>query len=364
MKIWGFIIVMVLTLGCSKKHPLGKDYIYTAKDDHLSLQGKVDLLRASVAVKDDALLAAISILYAQNDNLIEAKESISKAIKINPLNPNYHLQLANYNAELQHNYAAYQEAKIAYELGAYDAKLEALIARMAIETSDSVKSRAFVTAYYNANQTSPDAQLLMARMHLLVQEYVAAKQFASKVLAVDSLNITGLEVMYAVFGQLENTALMLDFGNRLLVQDSTNAQLYFELATVYLQQSKTDKAAAYFAKSYRYQPMLPSLLLAITNYAKLMLYDSVLFYTDSSFARPHYLDKYVLLARAQAFDKRYKYDDSYLLYNRLVKMDSTDSVVNAERALVQRKITYLWRKKREQQQLADSLTSTMPIINF
>lgn len=356
-------ILIAISVGCTK-HPIGQDYIYTNKDDMLSLQGKVDLLQSSAVVEDDALLYAISILYAQNDNIIEAKESISKAIKMNPLNSGYHLQLAKYNAELAQNYKAYEEAKTAFELGAYDSKLEALIARMSIETSDTIRSKEFVTKYYTSNRNKIGAQILMARMHLLEKEFQLAEEMASQVLKHDSLNYQGLKVNYAVSQKMDSSKLAILYGNRLLSVDSTNAKLYFDLAVLYLKQDQFANAARYFSMAYQYQNQLPSLHLAIGTYGKLAQYDSVLYYTDSAFAGINYKDKYVLLARARAFNKRYKFEDSYLMYNEFIKMDSTDSLVNAEQAIVLRKIAYLQRKKREQKQLADSLAGSMPIINF
>ncbi len=343
---------------------MGKDYIYTSSDDRLSLQERVDLLKNKASVEDDALLAAISILYAQNKNYIEAKESISKAIKINPLSPSYHLQLANYNAALYQNYEAYEEAKIAYELGAYDKKLEALIAKMAIETSDTTNGYKFIAAYYNANKLNPEAQLLMARMYLLKQDYFKAKNLAHNVLLKDSLNNTGLRVMYAVYKHLDSASLAINYGNQLLKTDSTNALYYAEIANLYVKENQNVKAAQYFVTSYQYKNSLVTLKAAIDSYKKLEAYDSIIFYTDSVFAGINYMNEYLLLNRAQAYDKRYKYDESYLVYNRLVKMDSTDSLVNAERAIVLKKIAYLQRKKREQKQLADSLAGSMPIIKF
>jgi len=350
-------------VSCSMQ-PQGKDYIYTQKDDHLSIQGKVSLLQESAAVYDDALLSSISLLYAQNKNWVEAKFTISKAIKLNPINSTYHVYLANYNAELANNLEAYEEAKVAFELGTYDKKLEALLARMALETHDSVNRNSFVTTYYQANKNNVEAQVLMARLHLQEEKYTIANSMVLNVLNRDSTNFDALKVAYKSYSALDSVSLAIHYGVKLLELDTLNTQYYFELGNLYLRENNLLQSASFYARSYQQLPLLSSLHLMLGNYNKLTLYDSIIFYTDSSFAGINNNDKYVLLMRARAFDKKYKYDDAFLVYTSLVKMDSTDSVVNAEQALVQRKITYLWRKKREQKQLADSLASSIPIIKF
>jgi len=362
MRVPVFLLIVFL-IGCQKQ-PHSNDYIYTLKDDHLSLQKKVDILRKSSSINDDDLLASIAILYAQNKNWNEAKHSISKAIKLNPLNASYHLNLADYNAELHDNDEAYNEAKIAYELGAYNKKLEAFIARMAIETVDTVYGKEFILNYYQSNKSKIDAQLLMASLFLLRQDFEKAEKLASQTLTFDSLNIKALEIVYQSYLGLDSTRLAINYGNRLIGVDSTKALYFSQIAKLYNEEGNLNKAASYFARAYQIKNQPKLLRLGLRNYTKLGLYDSVLYYSDSSFAGINYLDSEVLLKRARAFDRKYKYEESYVVYNRLIKMDSTDSVVNAEQQIVQRKIAYLQRKKREQKQLADSVANAMPIINF
>lgn len=357
-----FIIVLAVT-ACGTK-PYSQDYIYTKKDDRLDLQGKVALLGASETIKDDALLSAISLLYAQNKNWVKAKESISNAIKLSPVNSTYHVYLANYNAELTNNKEAYEEAKVAFELGTYDKNLEALLAKMALETADTLNSNKFVTAYYQANKNKLEAKILMARLYLLEQSYYEANSLAQKIIKQDSINLDAIKVAYISNSNMDSVRLAIYYGEKLLEVDSTNAQYYFELGRIYLRQGKTAKAAYYFANSYEQQPLVSSLYLALDNYNRLANNDSVIYYSDSLFAGINSKDKHILLRRARAFDRTYKYEEALAVYSGLIKMDSTDSVVNAEQAFVQRKISYLWRKKRQQQQLADSLANSMPRINF
>lgn len=362
MKIW-FLFAAMVIIGCQKQ-PYSKDYIYSISDDHLSLQGKVDLLRKSSAVNDDVLLSSISLLYAQNRDWIEAKEAISRAIKLNPLNPSYHLYLAKYNTELANNIEAYEEAKVAVELGVYDKNLEALLAKMSIETADTIKSNEFVLNYYDSNRGNLEAQLLMTRLHLMNKKYDEAKELIESVLETDSLSFNVWEITYDTYMKVGNTDLAIEYGNKLLAIDSTNAQYYFEVASLYIGKNQLAEAANNFAYSYKYQTTLPSLYLALGNYTKLSLFDSVLYYSDSTFAGINYKNRDVLLYRARAFDKRYKYDESYIVYNMLIQMDSTDSLVNVEHEIVQRKIAYLWRKKREQKLLRDSVMNVSPIKSF
>lgn len=363
MKNWVLGGLILFVTGCVQQ-PYGKEYIYTPKDDRLSLQSKVDMLRESSAVNDDAMLSAISLLYAQNNNWIEAKGAISKAIKLNPINSTYHLYLAKYNAELANNIEAYEEAKVAFELGSYDKKLESLLARMALETSDTVNRKEFVTKFYQSNKKSREAQVLMAKLYLMEQKYNTANTMVEKVLIADSLNIEAIEIAYKSYSNLDSLEPALYYGEKLLEIDSTNAQYYFELAILYLGADNPLRAANYFAKSYQYQPLLSSLYLALGNYNKFHLHDSVIFYSDSIFSGINSGDKNILHIRAKALDKSYKYDQSFAVYNRLTKIDSTDSLVSAEKEIVLRKIAYLHRKKREQEQLADSLANAMPIIKF
>ncbi len=362
MKKWIFLLVFI-SLGCQKQ-PHSKDPIYSVEDDRLSLQGKVDILKNSSSLNDDALLASIALLYAQNKNWSEAKASISKAIKLNPLDASYHLYLANYNAELKNNLRAYNEAKIAYELGAYDEKLESLIARMAVETADTLTGSTFVAKYYQSNKNNVEAQLLMARLYAMQHNYEESEQLIKRVLAKDSMNIIAWQVAYSTYLSIDSTALAIEFGNKLISHDSTNSLYYYQVGKLYALSNEPTIAVQYFATSYQFQSQVEILQLVLRNYKDLEMLDSVLYFSDSTFAGINYTNKKVLLARARAFDMRYKYDESYGVYSMLVKMDSTDSVVNAEQEIVQRKIAYLWRRKREQKQLADSLANAMPIINF
>lgn len=362
MRIWLFILVNI-AFGCQNQ-PHSNHTIYSQKDDQLDLQGKVDILKSSASKNDDALLASIALLYAQNKNWPEAKESISKAIKLNPLDASYHLYLANYNAALNDNLKAYNEAKVAFELGAYDRKLEALIAKMVVETGDTIGGTEFVFNYYQANKINYDAQLIMARWYLLQNKYGQAEDLLSKLLLKDSMNIEVLNVAYGTYLSQENIPLAIKFGNKLLNHDSTNASIMYQLAKLYEMTNEFELAARYFTNSYAIQPEVESILAAYRNYANLEMLDSVLYYSDSTFLTNDFANSDVLLIRARAFDKKYKYEESYAMYERLVKIDSTNSVVNAEQEVVQRKIAYLQRRKREKKQLADSLANAMPIINF
>ena len=350
-------------MGCQKQ-PYSKDYIYTYKEDHLSLQDKVNLLKESSSVKDDALLASIALLYAQNKRFTDAKASISKAIKINPIEPSYHLYLAKYNAELNNNLEAYNEAKVAFELGVYDITLESFLAQMAIETSDTINGVMFVENYYKSNPENTEAQLLMARSYLLENNYSGANTLLTKVIRKDSLNVQVWKTAFEVYRHIDSVALAIDYGKKLIQLDPTNAWCYYQIANLYQKKKEVMKAALFYSKSYQYKPQIETLQLALANYSELNMLDSILFYSDSLFVGKNYNNRELLLMRAQTFDKRYKYVESFKVYGRLIKMDSTDSLVIAEQAIVKRKIAYLQRKKREQKQLADSLANTLPTINF
>lgn len=358
-----FALMLVFAFGC-KQRPYSKDYVFTFSDDHLSLQDKVLLLRESASENDDALLASIASLYAQNKNWSEAKTSITKAIKLNPLDASYHLYLANYNVELNEPALAYAEAKIANDLEAYDPKLEALLAHMAIETGDTVEGSTFVKNYYKANSDNPEAKLLMARQALYEKNYVNAYNLVQEGLKADSLNEQGWQSAFAVYKQVDSVNKAIKSGYTLIKLDSANANYYDQLAELFKSIGDNTRSTTLVSESYQLKPSLDKLLEVIDYYEDIQKFDSVLFVTDSSFSKVNYRDKEVILARARAFDKKYKYDLSYATYAQLLKMDSTDTVALAEQAIVQRKIAYLQRKKQEQKRLADSLSNTMPTINF
>ena len=357
------ILFALISIGC-KVRPYSREQIYVKADDHLTLQDKVTILKASSSVEDDALQASIANLYAQNGNWYQAKTSISKAVKLNPLEPSYHLSLAHYYVELNSPELAYNEAKIAHDLNAYDPNLDALLAKMAIETADSVEGASFVKRYYSANPQSSEAQLLMARLDLFEQNFYDAKKLVEQGLHTDSLNEQGWLTAFQVNNQLQDYENAELAGFKLIKLDSVNVNYYKQLAYLFEQKGDDKQAAHYYFETYKLEPDLKLLRNKLEFELSNGRYDSVLYYTDSLVAGSNYDSSYILLERARAFEKRYKYDDSHALYTRLWKRDTTDSVVLAERAIVQRKIAYLQRKKQEQKRLADSLANAMPTINF
>ncbi len=349
--------------GCSR--PYSKEKIYTEKNDRLPLHQKVELLLGkSIHSNDDVLLTAISLLYSRNKNWVEAKESIQKAIKINPVNASYHLYLAQYNAKLAQNNEAYNEAKSAYELGAYDTNLEAFLARMAVATADTLRGQPFVEKYYQNNRNSTEAQLLMTQWMALNKHYNAAIKLAAHVLQADSLNTQAMQLKFKAWVKLDSVKLAVTQGEQLVALNWQNPWGYFTLGQLYEQQGNLPKAASYFAKAYNLAPSAETLSLVVDSYNALDMYDSVLYYSSYQVAGQSAQKYNIQLSRARAFDKRYNYDSAFIVYGRLLKIDSTDSVVTAEQAFVQRKIAYLQRKKREQKQLADSLANLMPSLNF
>lgn len=357
------ICIAVLFTACNVQ-PYNKRFIYTKHDDQLTIKDKVEILKESSDVDDDALQASVANLYAQNGNWEEARLSIAKAIKLNPLEPSYHLGLAHYYAELRMPEQAYAEAKIAHELKAYDPNLSELLAEMAIKTKDSIGGAAFINRYYLANSDNPKAQLLKARLSLYEHSYSESNYLVELGLQNDSTSIEGWQTAFQVNKEMRRFDKAVQSGEQLIRLDSTNVTYYLQLADLFLKADNEQKASRYFFSAYQLKPDFVPLESVVKYHVNNEQYDSVLFYTDSLIARSFYSDKYLTLQRARALDKRYKYDDSFLVYNRLWESDTTDSVVAAERTILQRKIAYLQRKKQEQKRLADSLATAMPTINF
>lgn len=362
MNKW-FALILILLFGCKYK-PFSKDYIYTQSDDNLSLQEKVSLLKKSSSENDDALLASIASLYAQNKNWVDAKNSITKAIKLNPLDASYHLYLANYNVELNEPEQAYIEAKIANDLEAYDPKLEALLAHMAIKTKDTIEGGVFVRNYYNANPNNTSAKFLMARQLLFEKNYMGSYNLIQNALRKDSLNQDDLETAFALYSNIDSVSRAIAFGKRLIELDSLHVSYYDQLSDLYMLSGDNKLANHFHAISYTLKPDIGKLLGVIKYYENEQMYDSVLYFSDSTLAGTYSNDRSILLSRARAYDKTYKFDNSYEVYERMLKVDSTDSIAATEQASVQRKIAYLYRKRQEQKRLADSLANAMPTINF
>ena len=344
--------------------PYNKEKIYTKSDDHLSFQEKVDILKNSTKIEDDALYASIAGLYAQNNNWVDAQSSMVNAIKLNPLEPSYHLNLAHYYVEVNKPRLAYQEAKIANDLNAYDPNLDELLAQMAIETGDSIEGASFVERYYNSNPKVEKAQLLKARLALYQNDLQQAKTLVELGLRVDSLNKKGLQTAFELYKKLNDSDKTEESGKKLIDLDSLNTLYIKQLAKWYKTEGDSQKAAHYYYSLYKLDPQFEDLKFVINYQKEREQFDSVLYLTDSLISGSFYSDKNLLIERARAFDKRYKYDDSYVVYSQLLERDTADSVVLAERSIVQRKIAYLQRKRQEKRRLADSLANAMPTINF
>ena len=363
MRALGFFIVWLLVHSCHNS-PYSDFPIALKEDDQLSTIEKIGLVEGRVDdLSDDNMMAAVAILYANNKSWRSAYAAIQEAIKLSPLKASYHTKKARYAYELELFAIAYEEARIADELGFRNYQQDILLARLAVAVGDTVSANRLVQGVVDKYANNAMVKYLSAVLELQNGDTVKAIPLFEASLEQDGEDEEVLAALMNLMIKLDS----ISYAQRLLTRINSitgNPEAYYEnTGYVYLQLGETDSAIQLYKHAYSEIGDEASLKTLIDIYWNIPEYDSVLVY-----ARNAELDlsspQYGLLNQARALNKILAYDSSLMVYSRLFAMDTTDSIVGTEMDILQRKIAYLQRKRQREKQLADSLSKTMPVLSF
>jgi tetratricopeptide (TPR) repeat protein len=363
MRVPGFYVICLLLVSCGNT-PHSDFPIALRSDDELSTIEKIVLVENRVDdLNDDNMMAAVAILYERNGSWPSAYAAIQEAIKLSPLNAFYHTKKAVYAFQIGYFDVAYEEARIADELGFRNYQQDILLARLAVTMGDSASAASQIQNVVDNYSNNATVNYLSALLKLHHGD-------TAKSIQLFEASLDQQDEDEEVLVSLMNLMLELDsikYAKRLLTQIdkiTSKPESYYNITgSVYFQLGEIDSAIQLYKHAYFAGNDEASLKSLINIYWNMQEFDSALQfarYAEMELGAP----RYSLLTQARVFDKMTAYDSSLMIYNRLFAKDTTDSLVGAEMKILQRKIAYLRRRKQEQKKLADSLSKTMPVLSF
>ena len=344
--------------------PYSDHPILLIEDDKLSTLERIVLVEKSIKdLNDDKMMAAVAVLYEHNKNWQSAYFAIQDAIKLSPLNPSYHTKKARYAYEMGIYEMAYEEARIADELGFESYQQDILFARLALTMADSIDATELMENVAQKYPNNSTVKYLSAILSLQKGDTAGAILLYEASLEQDSKDEEVTVALMNLLIELDS----LNYANRLLtrIQNFSNTpEDYFSIqGQLYMKLGEIDSALQSYKYAFVEKGDTTSLKSLIEIYWDKPDYDSTLKYAQLSETKL-LSPRYGLLTQARTLDKMVAYDSSLTVYLHLFEMDTTDSLVGAEMAFLQRKIAYLQRRREEQRKLADSLSRTMPVLTF
>ena len=333
-------------------------------DDKLTTFEKIDLVESGIQdLSDDKMMAAVAVLYESNRNWQSAYFSIQEAIKLAPLNPSYHTKKAWYAYELEDYETAYEEANIADELGFENYQQDILFARLALTLGESIEASKLMQNVASKYPNNATVKYLSAILSLQKGDTVGAIGLFEASLEQDPKD----EEITLDFMNLMIEVDSLQYAQRLMSSimaiSGSPSDYYIMNARLLETMGETDSALHIYKTAYTSSTDTTALISLVTIYWDLAEYDSTLKYaqrSENELGSP----RFGLLTSARTLDKLVYYDSSLVIYTQLYELDTTDSLVGAEMAILRRKIAYLQNRREEQRRLADSLSKAMPVISF
>lgn len=347
-----FSLAVVFLAGCNYS-PHSHDKVWRIDDDGLPDNAKIRLINNKDETLSAVTLFAIARLYENQNEWQKAFDIIQKAIQQDPMNSSFHSKKAAYAYELGYRSIAYREALTAYQLGSQSLQQSLDLARMGVALSEYSIVEDIIDSLLIAFPTDVDVLYMAARKYHHNKRDNLAERYYQEVRAIDPVN----ELNNYYYSQWLITHGDLESSKEVISRDSLNANntqhLQLLLADAYFNLEQYDSAVIY------YSPLLKRKDSTIYNriitcYAKLDQPDSLL--SISMLASTSFPGKkqYHILA-ARELDKRYRYDEAMEYYQKGYELDTIDTLIAQEIAILQRKIAYLQHIKEEQRKLADSL---------
>jgi hypothetical protein len=351
----GIVLLLGLAIaGCNQHSPHSKWQSYTTSDDKLSNQEKIDLYMEGSNVVSASGLAAVAGLYEEQKAWNLALKTIQLAIEEEPMNSSFHSRKAKYAYELGQRSTAYREALTAYQLGSKSLRQSMDLAKMAVALAEFQIVNDIIDSLLVAYPNDAMVLYMAARKYDENNSITLAGEYYSKVYNLDPANFDNtlfysrFLIRQHDFEIAKDILSLVKAENSLKVISSLQADVYYSL-------NQYDSAAYFYrialgesADTVTYNKILNSYERAgssegLMKYGKLAVAD----YPEH---------KNYLLITARALDKRYQFEQALPYYLTLYKLDTLDTLVQAELTYLQRKIAYLHRKRQEEKQLTDSLS--------
>lgn len=316
------------------------------ENDQISDREKIILFEASTDRLAGPAHAAIAKLYANDGDYRSALGAIHEAIILEPMNSFYHTLKSNYAYETGDISSAYREALTAYQLGSKSLQQSLILAKMGVALSEYSIVDNIIDSLVLVYPNNPEVVYMAARKFEKSGKTGQAIDQYQKGIQLDpdmEDNYFYLARLYLSQGNALSALKTLE-SKEIPVIEKRSAMLKAE---AFQQISEVDSASKYY--SFLVQEEKDSLV-----YNRLItLYDSAarrdaLTGTITLAADSFPESRYFLKTAGEHYDKRYKYDEALVYYQRLQKLDTLDTLVAEEISILQRKIAYLQRKRQEE----------------
>ena len=335
---------MVIT-GC-QFNPHSKWQVYSANDDQLTNQQKIDLFIAGSNNLSSASLAAVAQLYENQAAWSQAMVAIKMAIREDPMNSSYHSLKANYAFELGQKSVAYREALTAYQLGSKSLQQSLDLAKMAVALSEFSIVNNIIDSLVLAYPEDMDVLYMAARKHDKNKNVALARSYYDKVNRNHPENINN-SLFYGRLLIAQNDLLTAKTVLEKSINYNPSTSLYLLQGDVQYGLKNYDSAAYYYqltlverADTTIYNRILNSYVLAGVSDSLISLgQQAVTAYPEN---------KNYLSITARTLDRRFRYQDALPYYLTLYELDTLDTLVKEELSYLQRKIAYLQRNRQKQ----------------
>jgi predicted Zn-dependent protease len=339
---------------CQQHSPYSKWQSYTRSDDKLSDKEKIDLFMEGSNVLSATGLAAVAGLYEKQKAWNPAMLTIQQAIEADPMNSSFHSLKAKYAFELGQKSMAYQEALTAYQLGSKSIKQSLDLAKMAVALSEFKIVNDIIDSLLMAYPDDEIVLYMSARKYDKSNNTALANEYYGKVYQINSENWENT-IFYSRFLIRANDFERAKNILHQIVPEKSSRVVRLLQGDTYFGLNQFDSAAYFYELALHESSDTVTYNKIIASY-KLAKNNDGLMRIGRSAASDFPQQKQYLLITARVLDKKYQFEEALPYYISLYELDTLDTLVQAELAYLQRKIAYLHRKRREERQLADSLS--------
>ncbi|MEN8249249.1 MAG: tetratricopeptide repeat protein [Bacteroidota bacterium] len=325
------------------------------EDDKLSDDEKIQLIEEGFEKQSVATLYAIARLYENQGEWKKALDAIQKAIQEDPMNSSFHSKKAAYVYALGNKSIAYREALTAYQLGSKSLQQSLDLARMGVALSEYSIVNNIIDSLLIAYPDDEEVLYMTARKYHHNNDLKSAKEYYRRVNTLNPDN----QLNNYYYAQLLVTLFDFEEAKSILSTvsgESTEAhrQAHELLAEIYYGSGQYDSAATVYKTILTWQKDTVVYNRIVECYKQLNNTDSIISIAKTAIGDYPANKSYYFLV-AKELDTRYRYEEALGYYQNVYELDTLDTLVAEEIAILQRKIAYLHRIRVEQRKLADSL---------
>ena len=302
----------------------------------------------------EALYQRAELLLKQGETN-RALSSIRKAIDVDGNHPAYRLVSGRALLQKGQNREAAREAKAALDRSGPSLDIYELLAEASLNSNYFADALGYSDSALTLAPHSHQNYLRKGMAAARVQDTLLAEQSLLK-----SLELGAEET--AVYGTLVDMWMNNDryrkarvYMEKMLATGQMNNQVRFQQAKILRMTGMEDSAQAILYRlradsTINHTPVYQELT---ALYYQKRHYDSALHYAQRTMQRlPE--EKEIMLMAARIYDRRYRYQQAIRQYEAIVSMDSMQQqdihqIAEQELYNLKRKVTYLWRKKQEEE---------------